>query len=161
MYNRLIKFLYHANILTPCQHGFRSDHSTESAIYDLLGEIYNQWNEGKTCIAIICELSKAFDMVDHQILLHKLERYGIRGNVLRWFETYLLDRSQFVSLAENGESFDSNKYQIITGVPQGSVLGPLLFNIYVNDLPKHITSKVVMYADDTTCIVSGDELQCR
>ena len=101
------------------------------------------------------DLSKAFDTVDHQILLKKLEYYGIAGNNLRWFENYLKDRQQFISFENNS----TKKVTITCGVPQGSILGPLLFLLYVNDL--HHASKVlnpIMFADDTNLFFSHSDI---
>ena len=83
-------------------------------------------------LAIVCDLSKAFDVIDHRILLHKLSTYGIRGNVYTWFENYYSDRTQFVEM----DGKISSNQNIYCGVPQGSILGPLLFLIYVNDISK-------------------------
>lgn len=153
---RLVKFLEKNNLMTPSQYGFRSNLSTESALFEILNYVYGVRNQGKYCVVVQCDLSKAFDVVDHIILLRKLEKYGMRGVVLTWFCSYLSDRRQYVSIPADGDRYDSDLGNVTAGVPQGSVLGPLLFSIYTNDLPKHITAKVVMYADDTTCLLSDD-----
>jgi len=100
-------------------------------------------------------LSKAFDTIDHKILLAKLEHYGIRGLALNWFESYLKGRKQFVNF--NGHC--SKMYDLICGVPQGSVLGPILFIIYTNDFPNCLkNSQSILFADDTTVYITGDNL---
>ena len=106
-------------------------------------------------LTILCDLSKAFDVIDHKILLHKLHQYGIRGIVNKWFENYLKDRTQFVNFDDN----DSTKRHILCGVPQGSILGPLLYLIYVNDIAKACDSNIFSFADDTTMVLSHSNLQ--
>ena len=113
-------------------------------------------DSGKYGCGIFIELRKAFDTVNHEILLTKLEHYGIRGNLLNWFMSHLTNRNQYVSI--NGES--SVPLDINCGVPQGSVLGPLLFLLYINDLPN--TSNVLnfyLFADDTNIYYESNSLQ--
>ena len=101
---------------------------------------------GHYAIGVFCDLSKAFDTLNHSILLEKLDHYGIRGTALNWFESYLSNRFQYVDL--NGHS--SSRLLLATGVPQGSILGPLLFLLYINDLPSASNLKCVTFADDTS-----------
>ena len=103
-------------------------------------------NEPEYTLAVLCDLSKAFDVIDHKILLYKLRQYGIRGVVIKWFESYLKDRNQFVNFENN----DSDKRNILCGVPQVSIIGPLLYLIYVNDIFMACDSTILSYADDTT-----------
>jgi hypothetical protein len=117
--------------------------------------ISNAFNKKEHALAIFCDLRKAFDTVDHSILLKKLHKLGIRGNELRWFENYLLDRKQFVNI--NGVS--SDLLCILLGVPQGSILGPLLFLIYINDLPQCSKLSSFLFADDTTLLSSNQSLE--
>ena len=136
-------------LLYSSQYGFREKHSTELAAMELTDKIFNHLDNKKTPLAIFIDLSKAFDTIDHAILLEKLKYYGIQGTALKWFTSYLSHRTQFVQYKDQ----TSSKSEITTGVPQGSILGPLLFIIYINDL-KNITKsfKFITYADDTTLI---------
>ena len=137
------------NLLYESQYGFRKLHSTELAGLEVTDKILMQLDQGKHPLAIYLDLSKAFDTIDHSILLHKLSYYGIKGNSLKWFQSYLSNRKQYVEY-NNTQSSLTN---VITGVPQGSILGPLLFIIYMNDIA-HITKKFysILYADDTSLI---------
>ena len=146
IYEQLYDYLSRKNILDPRQSGFRSLHSTVTALLDLT----NQWcfniDRGLINGVLFLDLKKAFDSVDHNLLLIKLEYVGVRGQTLEWFKSYLSNRSQVVFI--NGVL--SEHEQIKCGVPQGSVLGPLLFLIYINDLSSIIDFATTrMYADDT------------
>ena len=151
MYNRLLRFLNNHNILSDNQYGFRKHHSTAYALACLYDKISSAIENKECTVGIFIDLSKAFDTVDHNILISKLEHYGVRGTALRWFKSYLSNRQQYVEF--NGISSES--CEIKCGVPQGSILGPLLFLLYINDLCN--VSKVVdfiLFADDTNIFFS-------
>ena len=148
LYNCLYKFLETNNLIYSLQFGFRQKHSTSHARIHQTNKIREQLDKGNFACGIFVDFQKAFDTVDHQILIQKLN-YGIRGIANNWFSSYLQNRTQFVSI--NG--FDSNVNAICCGGPQGSVLGPLLFLIYINDLHFAIKySKVHHFADDTNLL---------
>ena len=143
-------------ILTPKQFGFRKGISTQDGINELLSNIYNSLENNEYTGAVFLDLSKAFDTVSHDILLKKLEHYGIRGLPLMILSSYLTNRKQYVSI----DGCKSQKRAISVGVPQGSVLGPLLFLIYINDLPRSLTNlKAILFADDTTLFTSSMDIQ--
>ena len=149
MYNRVYNFFTKNNLIYPLQFGFRQQYSTFHALISLTEDIRKNLGKGNIGCGIFVDLQKAFDTVEHDILLSKLEHYGIRGISNEWFKSYLFDRKQFVSI--NGHV--SNKGSVKYGVPQGSVLGPLLFLIYINDLNHAIKfCKVHHFADDTNLV---------
>ena len=155
MQKRLNNFLEICEVLFCMQFGFRSGHSTDHALITLTESIKSTLDNNKFGCGIFIDLQKAFDTVNHEILLSKLEYCGIRGIALNWFQSYLSHRKQFVSV--NG--FSSSLCDITCGVPQGSVLGPLLFLIYINDLPN--SSKLLsffLFADDTNIYFEADDL---
>ena len=127
VYKQVYEYFQTNELLYKSQYGFRADHSTELASLELCDRILKNLDDVKVPITIFLDLSKAFDTLDHEILLAKLNYYGIRNNSLNWFRSYLTDRFQYIDM--NGTS--SEILQLSTGVPQGSLLGPLLFLIYI------------------------------
>ena len=133
------------------QYGFRKKHSTELVTIELVDRILSDIDNKPLPVVVFMDLSKAFDTLDHSILIHKLQYYGITGIALNWFKSYLSNRLQYVDI--NGSI--SSMQHITTGVPQGSILGPLLFLIYMNDLPNvSALFKYILFADDTSLLSS-------
>ena len=152
MYNRVAAFLEIFKILHDNQYGFRKKSSTHVALLTFIDKVIEAIENGEYAIGVYLDFSKAFDTVDHQILLNKLDHYGIRGCALSWFKSYLSRRLQYVTY--NGSQ--SSQQMIKCGVPQGSISGPLLFLIYINDLCIVCKStEPVLFADDTNLFSSG------
>ena len=155
LYTRLYEFVNNNNLIHSNQYGFRKLHSTDFAIVQLCDEIVHALSRKEHCVGVFKDLSKAFDTIDHLILKYKLNNYGVRGTALEWFQSYLTNRKQYVSFQSN----DSQKMTIKCGVPQGSILGPLLFLLYINDIVQSSTKvSFILFADDTNILYSHKDL---
>ena len=145
------------NVLSEHQSGFRKRHSTQTAITYLTDFILERMDKQKKTGTVFIDLKKAFDLVDHKCLLHKLEHYGVRGPSCNWFLNYLCTRSQKVKFGKELSSSLLLDY----GVPQGSLLAPLIFVLYINDLPQCLLrSNISKYADDNIIYTTGLESDC-
>lgn len=149
------RFLEKFHILSHHQYGFRAHHSTLMAILEFVNNIYEGFESNEYTIGIFLDLKKAFDTVNHQILIDKLNFYGIRGIPLAWFTSYLDNRERYVMV--NGHVSSNNT--VVCGVPQGSVLGPSLFLLYINDpfLSSNYLS-FILFADDTNIFLRHKDL---
>ena len=159
VYKRVYSFLEQNRSLYVSQYGFRAKHSCENAITELCSNVVKQNEKGVYTLALFLDLSKAFDTLNHELLLTKLEKYGIRGIALKWFKSYLEQRSLRAKCpSDNGYCY-SDYHKIEYGTPQGSCLGPLLFLVYTNDIHIHLEyTKCILFADDTTLYFSHKNL---
>ena len=147
IHNQMYEYFNNNNLLAEQQYGFRKLHSTEYAAVKLLDHVSKQMESGHIPCNLYIDLSKAFDTLSHDILLHKLKYYGFSGIELKLLTNYLRHRTQYVVY----NNYHSENVDIATGVPQGSILGPLLFSICINDLILASNKlNFLMYADDTT-----------
>lgn len=154
MNGRLVDFLEANNLLAPSQYGFRTGKSTADAVHDLTNYIVTNMDKGDKVLGIFLDIAKAFDTVSVPILIRKLEDVGVRGTQLDLYKDYLIGRTQCVKINQ----YTSEESTISYGVPQGSVLGPTLFLIYINDLGMLPLSngKIITFADDTALLFSGE-----
>ena len=162
MYKRTYNFLEITNQLYSSQYGFRTGHSCEHAVSELLAEIIKSKEEGLYTAAMFLDLSKAFDTLEHEVLLKKLEKYGVRGIALDWYRDYLSNRKMRTkcTTASTGKIEYSTYKQVTYGTPQGSCLGPLIFILFTNDLHHQLHHcKSLLFADDTTVYKSHRNLQ--
>ena len=160
MYNSLYNYLNENEILNNKQFGFRAGHSTEDAILELTDQVNNAFDNNNFVLGVFIDLSKAFDTVDHNILLEKLSMYGVKGNNLKWFHSYLSNWKQYIEFKNDDKKEKTNSLIIKCGVPQGSILGPLLLIVYVNDLYRASNIlKPIMFADDANLLCSRKHIK--
>ena len=146
----MMSFIKINGILTSSQFGFTINSSTKLAVTSIYDELLQNLDDNKVTCSIFLDLRKAFDSVDHTILLKKLNNYGFRGSALKFFESYLKNRK----ICTKVDNILPRFYSVSCGVPQGSVLGPILFLLYVNDLPNVSKFKTTRFADDTNLHMS-------
>ena len=149
VHKHLYNYVTSHQLLTPLQSGFVQGDSTTYQLLHTYHTFCKAVDKGKEVRAVFCDISKAFDRVWHKGLLHKMSGIGCSDNVLKWFASYLSGRRQRVVL--NGKASDWT--QVLAGVPQGSILGPLLFLLYINDIVKHICCSIRLFSDDTSLYI--------
>lgn len=150
-YNRITSFLDKYSLLSDSQHGFRKGRSTETATTQFIQRVNDELDKNKFVVSIFFDLSRAFDTIHPGFVSEKIEKLGLRGNINKWITSYLTNRNFYVKMGNK----KSNLHDVNTGTPQGGVLGPLIFLLYVGDMPDHIREGAMFaYADDTTIVVS-------
>ena len=158
MYKRLLDFIKKHKLLYKFQFGFRESYGTNLALTFLTDKIMKSLDNNEIVVGLFLDFTKAFDTLNHTVLINKLHKYGIRGNALNWIKSYLSDRNQFVCFND----VKSSKLNIQCGIPQGSLLGSLLFLIYINNIVN--VSKILfflLFADDTNVFLSGKNINKR
>lgn len=155
LYTQIMQHLSSNNLLFPNQHGFQRGKSCESQLFEFITDLHTSIHSGNQTDAVFVDFSKAFDLVPHQRLVSKLHSFYLNNSTILWIQNFLLNRSQCVTIHD----IVSSSVPVTSGVPQGSVLGPLLFLMYVNDIPDFISSKIRFYADD--CVLYREIKDCN
>jgi hypothetical protein len=156
VYNQMLKFIDKFKIIYLHQYGFRKWHSTSLALIEIVDSIKHSLDKGDITFGFFLDIRKAFDSINHEILLRKLDHYGFRGHASKFITSYLSNRKQFTVVNDT----NSQTHCINYGVPQGSILGPLFFLLFINDLPNAANEATVrLFADDTAIFLSGHETQ--
>ena len=161
IHKRLYTFIENRNLFSPLQFGFRKQKSTKDAIIAFLSRLITNLDKNEYCLGVFVDLSKAFDTIDHDILLKKLDKFGVRGIANIWFKNYLTARQQSVRInKDNSNEFISSESQTIThGIPQGSILGPVLFILYIADICTVTNGSAISFADDTTILIHNKSFE--
>ena len=153
--HRMLSFITMYSILSPAQYGFRSGRSTTQAVIKLLAHVTKAYHLKQYCVCFFLDLKKAFDSINHDVLFKKSFHYGFRGTSHEYLKSYFTNRKQYVYL--NG--YKSNMENVNCGVPQGSILGPLCFNLYINDLPQAVSEDCVLFADDAVFVITSPDFK--
>ena len=158
--DRLLNFMNECNLFCENQHGFLQGKSTQTAIFQFIKVVLEHLENSNLAMGMFLDLSRAYDCVDRELLIKKLKMYGIRGNIYKWLVSYLNGRFQTVSVSKHGKTNKSTLRESKFGIAQGSVLGPILFIIFVNDLTNslHLAENIIKYADDTNLLIGGSKL---
>lgn len=163
MSKRIVNFMNYCHLISRNQHGFIKGKSTQTALYQFIQSVIRHFENKEVALGIFLDISKAYDCLDRDILLNKLERYGIRGQPLKWVKSYLQDRKQLVGINKNGHLSKSQTLLNNYGIAQGSILGPTLFVVFMNDLysvADDSWQSIINYADDTNLLV-GDKTRSQ
>lgn len=158
MCNRITEFMIKFKLLSEFQHGYLKGRSTQTAIFQFIQQIHRALEEKNIPLGIFLDLSKAYDTLSHEVILNKLFAYGIRGGPLNWCASYLANRRQKVRVSVESKSYFSEEITLNMGIPQGSIMGPFLFVLYMNDLSNILASNkeyVINYADDTSLLIKA------
>lgn len=150
MHNQLNSYFSHNNLFTNCQFGFRKGLSTTTALLNLVDKSMQAFEKKESVALALCDLSRAFDCIPYDILINKLEFYGVENESINIIKSYLTGRKQYVSI----RGLTSTLVNVSMGVPQGSILGPFFFSIAINDLPQNLNTQSIIYADDVTLVAS-------